>query len=254
MYTWVGELSGARGEKAGLEDELCRNLSEQAAHPGLRSRARARSPSACRGQEAQQRSAHSWNYKRMTHVCLTPPQPVLHRDCMPNLSPPSGWSRTLPLPPPGRQLWHGRDGGGTATGAPKPPPSVGSCSPCTPTAAGTDSRTPCPAQAPGGGERPRKPQPSAAADVYLSSAGSSCSAQPTAWERSREVSGVGAPPGSAAAGARRFQQGCLAAACTNNQAAAARRRKMRTAQLRELFKASVESQNNAGCTGSAHRK
>lgn len=151
MYTWVGELSGARGEKAGLEDELCRNLSEQAAHPGLRSRARARSPSACRGQEAQQRSAHSWNYKRMTHVCLTPPQSVLHRDCMPNLSPPSGWSRTLPLPPPGRQLWHGRDGGGTATGAPKPPPSVGSCSPCTPTAAGTDSRTRCPAQAPGGG-------------------------------------------------------------------------------------------------------
>lgn len=145
----------------------------------------------------------------MTHVCFTPPQPVLHGDCTPNLSPllqleqdpasPTAWERAL-----ARQGWGWHSHSGTKTG-----PFGGELLPLHP---GTCSRTRCPVQAPGG-ERPRKTaaERSRRRLPFFSWIFLQCAAHSLGGKQ-RSVRGGGRRQ---PAGARRFQQGCLAAACIN---------------------------------------
>lgn len=171
----------------------------------------------------------------MTHVCFTPPQPVLHGDCTPNLSPllrleqdpasPTAWERAL-----ARQGWGWHSHRGTKTG-----PFGGELLPLHP---GTRSRTRCPVQAPGG-ERPRKTaaERSRRRLPFFSWIFLQCAAHSLGGKQ-RSVRGGGAAsqlgPGDSSRAA--WQQRALI-----NHPATARRRKMRTAQLQELFKASLRA-------------
>lgn len=129
----------------------------------------------------------------MTHVCFTPPQPVLHGDCTPNLSPllqleqdpasPTAWERAL-----ARQGWGWHSHSGTKTG-----PFGGELLPLHP---GTRSRTRCPVQAPGG-ERPRKTaaERSRRRLPFFSWIFLQCAAHSLGGKQ-RSVRGGGAPPAS----------------------------------------------------------
>lgn len=132
----------------------------------------------------------------MTHVCFTPPQPVLHGDCTPNLSPPPAGA--------GLRLSHclGESAGTAGMWVAQPQghqnrPFGGELLPLHPYSCRDRQQdtVSCASQGWRIGPWGRTATQTAAERShgrYLSSAGSSCSARPTAWERSREVSEVGA--------------------------------------------------------------